>query len=109
MSLLHELALTYSSCVEHPIQRLIFAIAANLNLKVYRGDAKDAFAHSSCATYIDRLVTTQGWKEDKHMQTLLKTIAPISTKVLKQVYNQKGPIEGTTEHKALKSKAGSYD
>ena len=44
--LLHELALTYSSCVEHPIQRLFFAIAANLNLKVYGGDAKDAFAHS---------------------------------------------------------------
>ena len=44
--LLHELALTYSSCVEHPVQRLFFAIAANLNLKVYGGDAKDAFAHS---------------------------------------------------------------
>ena len=44
--LLHELALTYSSCVEHPIQRLFFAIAANLNLKVYGGDAKGIFAHS---------------------------------------------------------------
>ena len=45
--LLHELALTYSSCVEHPaIQQLFFAIAANLNLKVYRDDARDAFAHS---------------------------------------------------------------
>ena len=44
--LLHELALTYSSCVEHPIQQLFFAIAANLNLKVYSGSAKDAFAHS---------------------------------------------------------------
>ena len=44
--LLHELALTYSLCVEHPIQQLFFAIAANLNLKVYRGDAKDALAHS---------------------------------------------------------------
>ena len=43
--LLHELALTYSTCVEHPIQRLFFAIEANLNLK-YRDDAKDAFAYS---------------------------------------------------------------
>ena len=42
-SLLHKLALTYSSYVEHPIQQLFFAIAANLNLKVYGGDAKDAF------------------------------------------------------------------
>ena len=31
--------------VEHQVQRLFFAIAANLDLKVYGGDAKDAFAH----------------------------------------------------------------
>ena len=43
---LHKLALTYLSCMEHPIQCLFFAIAANLNLKVYGGDAKDTFAHS---------------------------------------------------------------
>jgi hypothetical protein len=44
--ILHALAMTYSSCVEHPIQRLFFAITAQLNLKVYGGDAKDAYAHS---------------------------------------------------------------
>jgi hypothetical protein len=44
--LLHALSMTYSSCVEHPIQRLFFAISAQLNLKVYGGDAKDAYAHS---------------------------------------------------------------
>ena len=44
--LLHALALTYSSCVEHPIQQLFLAISANLDLKIYGGDAKDAFAHS---------------------------------------------------------------
>ena len=44
--ILHALAMTYSSCVEHPIQRLFFAISAQLNLKVYGGDAKDAYAHS---------------------------------------------------------------
>ena len=250
--LLHELALTYSSCVEHPIQRLFFAIAANLNLKVYGGDAKDAFAHSpgpdmntylaiddayaewykrtftksidrshvlpinralqghpesgrlweihinailtspelnfkttthdrtiytanfdgetvyllrqvddfalactnealansiydtigkklqlpkedkppfskmglitdfngidvtqtdsyikiSCATYIDRLVTTHGWKEDKRIKEISKTIAPLSTEALKQVYEQKGPLEETSEHKALETKSG---
>ena len=37
--------MTYSSCVEHPIQQLFFAISAQLNLKIYGGDAKDAFAH----------------------------------------------------------------
>jgi len=44
--LLHALSLTYSSCVEHPVQRLFLAIAADLDLKLYGGDAKDAYAHS---------------------------------------------------------------
>ena len=44
--LLHAIAQTYSSCVEHPIQRLFLAIAASLNLRIYGGDAKDAYAHS---------------------------------------------------------------
>ena len=44
--LLHAIAQTYSSCVEHPIQRLFLAISASLNLKIYGGDAKDAYAHS---------------------------------------------------------------
>ena len=44
--ILHALALTYSSCVEHPIQRLFFSIAARFNKQVYGGDAKDAYAHS---------------------------------------------------------------
>ena len=44
--MLHALASTYSSCVEHPIQRLFFAIAAELNLRIYGDDAKDAYAHS---------------------------------------------------------------
>ena len=43
---LHALAMTYSSCVEHPIQRLFFGIAAQKGLKVYGGDAKDAYGHS---------------------------------------------------------------
>ena len=38
--------MTYSSCVEHPIQRLFFGIAAQKGLKVYGGDAKDAYGHS---------------------------------------------------------------
>ena len=44
--LLHALALTYSSCVEHPMQRLFLATAAHEDLKIYGGDAKDTFAHS---------------------------------------------------------------
>ena len=43
--LLHALAQTYFSCVEHPVQLLFLAISANLDLKIYGGDAKDAFAH----------------------------------------------------------------
>ena len=42
--LLHALALMYSSCAEHPIQRLFLAIAVSQIHKLYGGDAKDAFA-----------------------------------------------------------------
>jgi hypothetical protein len=44
--MLHQIASTYSSCVEQPIQRLFFALAANLGYSVYGGDAQDAYAHS---------------------------------------------------------------
>ena len=47
LDLLHALVQTYSSCVEYPIQWLLYlAIRANLDLKIYGGDDKDAFAHS---------------------------------------------------------------
>ena len=45
-SVLHGIASTYSSCVEQPIQRMFFALAAHNNYKVYGGDAQDAYAHS---------------------------------------------------------------
>ncbi|KAG7370163.1 reverse transcriptase RNA-dependent DNA polymerase [Nitzschia inconspicua] len=44
--LLHQVASTYSSCVEQPIQRMFFALAAAHDMRVYGGDATDAFAHS---------------------------------------------------------------
>ena len=65
----------------------------------------NSYIKISCATYIDWLVTTHGWKEDKQIKKISKTIAPISNKVLKQVYDQKGPTEGTIEHKTLQTKA----
>ena len=43
---LHKFALTYSSCVEQPVQRLFFALSAHMNYRVYSGDAQDAYAHS---------------------------------------------------------------
>ena len=66
----------------------------------------DVYIKISCATYINLLVTTHRWKEDKCIKAISKTIAPISTKALKQVYKQKGPAEGTMEHKTIKMKAG---
>ncbi|KAG7341264.1 helicase domain protein [Nitzschia inconspicua] len=44
--LLHQVASTYSSCIEQPIQRMFFALAAAHDMQVYGGDATDAFAHS---------------------------------------------------------------
>lgn len=43
---LHRFAKSYSSCVEQPVQRLFFALSAQMNYQVYGGDAKDAYAHS---------------------------------------------------------------
>ena len=71
--LLHELALTYSSCVEHPIQQLLCAIAANLNLKVYGGDAKDAFAHSPRPEMSTYLAIDDAYAE-WYKQTFVKPI-----------------------------------
>ena len=43
---LHVVTSTYSSCVNQPLQRLCFALAAINDHKVYGGDIKDAFTHS---------------------------------------------------------------
>ena len=43
---LHAVTSTYSSCVNQPVQRLFFALAAINDHEVYGGDIKDAFAHS---------------------------------------------------------------
>ena len=48
--LLHKFGKTYSSCVEQPVQRMFFALAAQLDYRVYGGDAKDAYAHSPAPT-----------------------------------------------------------
>jgi len=44
--LLHDIASTYSSCVEQPVQQRFLALAARENYRVYGGDAQDAYAHS---------------------------------------------------------------
>ena len=43
--MLRELTLTYISCVENPVQRLLLAIAAHLDLRIYGVDASDTFKH----------------------------------------------------------------
>ena len=45
---------TWSSCVELPIQRLFLGIAASKSLKLYGGDAKDAYAHAPRLTVEER-------------------------------------------------------
>ena len=71
--MLHALASTYSSCVEHPIQRLFFAIAAELNLRIYGGDAKDAYAHSpgpSIPTYVSIDDQYSDWYTYRHNKSI---------------------------------------
>ena len=43
--MLRELTLTYISCVENPVQRLLLAIAAHLDLRIYGVDASSTFKH----------------------------------------------------------------
>ena len=79
--LLHAIAMTYSSCVEHPIQRLFFAIAANLNLKVYGGDAKDAYGHSpgpEISTYVTIDDQYADWYKHKYGKEIdRKKVLPV--------------------------------
>ena len=51
-----ELTLTNSSCVEHPVQRLLLAIADHLDPCIYGVDASDAFMHSP-GPYVPALVS----------------------------------------------------
>ena len=44
-SILHELAKTYSFCVEYPVKQLFLYLGAKQNFLLFSGDTKDAFAH----------------------------------------------------------------
>ena len=75
--ILHALALAYSSCVEHPIQHLFFAISAQLNLKIYGGDAKDNFVHSPgpvVPTYMSIDEVYAEWYEHKFGKKLNRSM-----------------------------------
>ena len=78
---MHALSLTYSSCVEHPVQRLFLAIAADLDLKLYGGDAKDAYAHSpgpELPTYMSIDDQYADWYKFKFGKTIdRKQILPV--------------------------------
>ena len=43
---LHDVASTWSSCVELPVQIVFLGIAADLGNTIYGGDAMDAYAHA---------------------------------------------------------------
>ena len=60
----------------------------------------------SCATYIERLMQTHGWTEDRKMKDISKSIAPLAIDAVRQVYDHKGPMEGTTEHRDIEKKSG---
>ena len=47
---LHELAKTWSSCLEQPVQRLFLALCAIHGFKIYGADVRDAFAHALADT-----------------------------------------------------------
>jgi hypothetical protein len=65
---LHGITSTYSSCVDQPVQRLFFALSAQLGYGVYGGDATDAYAHSpppAVPTYVAIDDAYADWYEDR--------------------------------------------
>ena len=75
--LLHQLASTYSSCVEQPVQRLFVALSALLDHKIYGGDAADAFAHSpgpDVPTYVSIDDAYAEWYEERQKTSLDRSL-----------------------------------
>jgi len=71
--LLHSIASTCSSCVEQPVQRLFFALAARENYRVYGGDAQDACAHSpppETPTFVSIDDAYEDWHEHRFKKKL---------------------------------------
>ena len=70
---LHDVAQTYSSCIEQPCMRLFFALAAALNMTIVAADATNAYANSpppEIPTYVwvdDQYIS---WYRRKHGVTL---------------------------------------
>jgi hypothetical protein len=85
---LHKVASTYSSCVEQPIQRLFFALAAANNMKVYGGDATDAFAHSpppATPTFVHVDDAYAEWYKDRSNTVLARHLGL-------GIYHQRNPL-----------------
>ena len=65
---LHAVASTWSSCVQMPVLRAFLGMSATLDLKLYSGDAKDAYAHSDppdMRTYLSIDNAYTEWYEKK--------------------------------------------
>ena len=48
--LYYAIGKTYSSCVDHSVQRLYAALSATCDHQMFQGDATDAYAHSPAPT-----------------------------------------------------------
>ena len=60
----------------------------------------------SCPNYIDRIMTSHGWTEEKSMQPLSKPNSPLSSETLNQIQKHEGFKEGTSDHIKLEKKFG---
>ena len=77
-----------ASSFTYPIMVLYYWVYSIHVIKIANGSDKKAVGW--ICTNIDRLVQTHGGKKTSAIKAISKTIAPISTDALKQVYNQKG-------------------
>ena len=60
----------------------------------------------SCEDYIDRVARSHGWTETDPNELTSRPTAPLPETALNNVFKEKGPLEGTTEHKKLQESAG---
>ena len=77
---LHAVASTWSSCVELPIQQLFLGMYAQSGLKLYGGDATDAYVHSPAPnnTYLSVDDAYAEWyKDTKGVEISKQQVLPV--------------------------------
>ena len=89
-TILRELNLTYSTCVEHPLQRLFLAIDFHLDPHIYGGYVSDVFLHIP-VPYVPTFVSIDEQFSDWYRHKFGKNI--VKDKVIYVLTSLKGHLD----------------